>query len=215
MCWICDPIGETSKTLAHVADVVQNDPTANAVVTAGALAAGAYFAAPLFASSAAATTAAEIGATSAASGSAALVPLEAAASWSWGPVASVTAGAPAAASAATGAGLWGTLSTAGGYAMKGLDVAGKVTGGLNALSLVASKPAPASQFGGSVKSIVPVYGGVSAPGAGASQTTKTSGIVTAGSIGAGESVKAKDSTLTILASGLTVAAILYQFWKGH
>lgn len=203
MCWICDPIGETSKTLAHVADVVQNDPTANAVVTAAAIAAGAYYAAPLFTSSAAA------------SGSAALVPLEAAAPWSWGPVASVTAGTPAAATAATGAGLWGTLETAGGYAMKGLDVAGKVTGGLNALSLVASKPAPASQFGGSVKSIVPVYGGVSAPGAGAAQNAKTSGIVTAGSIGAGESDKAKDSTLTILASGLTVAAILYQFWKGQ
>ncbi len=110
MCWICDPIGETSKTLAHVADVVQNDPTANAVVTAAALAGGAYLAAPLF-TGAAATTAAEIGATSAASGAAAMVPLETVSLAGWGPVASVTAGAPAAASAATGAGLWGTLQT--------------------------------------------------------------------------------------------------------
>jgi hypothetical protein len=99
--------------------------------------------------------------------------------------------------------------------MQGLEVAGKVAGGLNALSLVASKPAPASQFGGSVKSIVPVYGNVVSPGAGAAQTAKTSGIVTAGSSGTGGTGKASDSTLTILASGLTVAAILYQFWKGQ
>ena len=152
----------------------------------------------------------------AASGAAALMPLETVSLAGWGPVASVTAGAPAAASAATGAGLWGTLQTAGGYAMQGLEVAGKVAGGLNALSLVASKPVTANNgFAGSVKSVVPVYGGVVSPGAGSPQTAKSSGIVTAGSVGAGQSGKAKDSTLTILASGLTVAAILYQFWKGN
>jgi hypothetical protein len=37
-------------------------------------------------------------------------------------------------------------------------------------------------------------------------------VVIAGNSGAAE--KPKDSTLTMLASGLTVAAIVYQFWKG-
>jgi hypothetical protein len=205
MCWICNPIGETIKTIEHVGRVIEKDPVAQVAVLGGlALATGGLS----LGSTAAATTAAEIGAVGASSGAASYFGT---AAYSGAGFAGVGGGA-AAASAATGSGLLAGAVTAGQYALQGVEVAGKVVGGLNALSLVASKPAPASQFGGSVKSIVPVYGGVVSPGAGSAQTAKSAGVVTAGSIGAGESGKAKDSTLTILASGLTVAAILYQFW---
>lgn len=205
MCWICDPIGETSKTISHWGDVVATDPLAQAAVIAAGVVATGPAGFGLWGSAGAATTAAEIGLTAgASSGAAALVPLEA--------VASVTAGASTA-SAITGAEIWGAAKAAGGYAMDGLNVAGKVAGGLNALSLVASKPANSNNgFAGSVKSVVPQYGVSAVPGNGSAQTAKSSGIVTAGSVGAGESGKAKDSTLTMLASGLTIAAIVYQFW---
>ena len=192
--------------------MVQNDPTANAITSAAAIAGAAYVTGGLsFGTEAAATTAAEIGATGASSGAATYFGTAAYAGEGFAGVGA----ASTASSAITGADVLAGVKAVGGYAMQGLDVAGKVVGGLNALSLVASKPASASQFGSSVKSIVPVYGDFSAPGAGAAQTAKTSGIVAAGSVGAGGSGKAKDSTLTILASSLTVAAILYQFWKGH
>ena len=214
MCWICDPIGETSKTLNHIGDVIANDPIAQAAVLAAGVVATGPAGFGLWGSAGAATTAAEIGLTAgASSGAATLVPLEAVAVNSWGPVASVTAGTSTATSAITGAEIWGAAKAAGGYAVDGLNVAGKVAGGLNALSLVASKPANANNgFAGSVKSVVPQYGVSAVPGNGSAQTAKSSGIVTAGSVGAGESGKAKDSTLTMLASGLTIAAIVYQFW---
>lgn len=213
MCWICDPIGETSKTINHIGDVIATDPIAQAAVLAAGVVATGPAGFGLWGSTGAATTAAEIGLTAgASSGAAALVPLEAVAYTGSSAVASVTAGSTAA-SALTGAEIWGAAKAAGGYAMDGLNVAGKVAGGLNALSLVASKPANANNgFAGSVKSVVPVYGVPNVPGNGSAQTAKSSGIVTAGSVGAGESGKAKDSTLTMLASGLTIAAIVYQFW---
>jgi hypothetical protein len=209
MCWICDPIGETSKTLNHIGDVIATDATAQAVVGAAAIAGAAYLSGGLsFGTQAAATTAAEIGATSAGSGAATYFGTAAYAGEGF----TGLGAASAASSAITGAEVVAGIQSAGNYAMQGLNVAGKVVGGLNALSLVGGKPAPASQFGGSVKSIVPVYGVPAGSGNGSAQTAKSAGIVTAGSVGAGESGKAKDSTLTMLASGLTIAAIVYQFW---
>lgn len=184
MCWICDPVRETVKTVEHVFDVAQNDKVANTALTAAALAAGGYYGYQYL-------TAAEIGAGSGAAASAELVPLTAAAVSSTPVVPVIAGGAGAAASGG------GFLSTAGAV----LDTSAKVVGGLNALSIFS---------GGSRSSAKPILGSGTSVYNLAPQTQKaaragdTSGIAVAG----------KESSLTVLASGLTVAAILYQFlWK--
>ena len=178
----------------------------NPGVKEAAILAAAYYGGSAFLNSGAATTAAEIGAS--ASSGAALVPLEAVAYTGSSAVASVTAGS--AATAATGATLWQTAQSVGSGAMSALNTAGKVVGGLNALQLVSGKSSGSGAAGSGLQYGVSA-GSVSAgAGTGAAQAAKAAGSTAAGA--GGVSGPAKDSTLTILAAGLTVAAILYQFF---
>lgn len=179
----------------------------NPGVKEAAILAAAYYGGAYFLSAGEAATAAEIGAT-ASSGAAALVPLEAVAPLGSSAVASVTAGS--AATAATGATLWQTAQSVGSGALSALNTAGKVMGGLNALQRVSGKSSGSGAAGSGLQYSVSA-GSVSAgAGTGAAQAAKATGGAAAGA--GGVSGPAKDSTLTILASGLTVAAILYQFF---
>jgi hypothetical protein len=182
-----------------------NNPGVKEAVVIGGVVYGVGAGAGLFGSAEAATTAAEIGATSAATGGVALVPLEVVAA----PSATATMVTPVVANSATAAGLWETAQTVGGYAMKGLDLTTKVVGGINVLQSL-NRPTGASSAAGKsgVSNLYISGGGLSAAG----ETSKAPAANSSSGVSA--AARPKDSTLTILASGLTVAAILYQFYKG-
>jgi len=209
MCWICDPIGETFKTVSHVVDVVSTDPLAQAAVAAGAVVATGPAGMGLWGNAAAATTAAEIGAASAASGAAALVPLEATAINSWGAV------APVVAEAAPAAGGSFSLASAASAGVSALGTAGKIAGGLNALGLVGQRTAGPDRFGGSIKSVVPVYGGGGGSMAASPRASQGVAAGAAGPVGGAQAGAPRESSLTLWASGLTIIALIYQFAKGN
>lgn len=194
-----------------LSDVASSDLGKVAIVAGTAYVTGG---ATLGADGVAAVTTAEIGAASAASGAAVLVPMETTVLTGWGPVTEVIAGSAApVASAITGAEVLSGIKAAGTLAADGLGVVGKVAGGLNALSLVAGKPSVSTAPISGVKSVVPDYGVLPSQGGSTAQNTQdavAAAPVAAGAVGA---VKTNDSTLTMIASGLTIAAIVYQFSK--
>jgi hypothetical protein len=186
MGFFADPVKSVSDTVSHIGDVIATDPTAQAAVGAAAIAGAAYLSGGLSLGAEAATTAT----------GAEAVTIPAGAST----VASVTAAAQAIGS--------GALAT--------IDTGVKVLGGINAINTLSgngAKSIPSTPaFKPSGVSVVPSYaspstGGLQAP-------PNQAGAVAGAAAAALPAATSKDSTLTVLASGLTIAAILYQFSKG-
>lgn len=139
----------------------------------------------------------------------------------------------AASDAAFNAALAGAGGSAGGFSLAGIgsgllsavDLAAKVAGGYGAITSFTNKPRAALPSGGAGQygNLVPFRSGVGTTGPldGETQGAQNQAPNSAGGTGnaapiviAPSAEKPKDSTLTMLASALTIGAIVYQFSKG-
>lgn len=183
------PAATISQTYTHASDVLASDNLAKAAAVAAAV----YFTGGLGLAGEGAT---------AASGASELVPITSSSIEGWGTVAHVVADG-----GATSGSFLSGLTAAGNAA----GSAAKILGSMNAISNIGARNGPVYlPVSGSQRGDYRGSGGVGAQGSG-SQGQKSDAVTTGNRNADSSTPKQKDSTLTILASCLTIAAILYQF----